>query len=333
MVAVATATEPVVAAYGPMQGGFIMNPLSAADQNVDVAEVLYVTIGHEPIGLVPGDKFNFPVNFIGTVTVTAPTPGHRFSGVVYQPDTEYVASQASFPPSGQTSLTKSLPQYLYQQYNDDEDLAAFVSAFNQIVQEYMDWLTTINLPVYTGLNSEMLDFVMEYLYGILRPVLPYGVSKSIGPLNTATMNSIPLNGYSLQGPDQYFLTTDDTYKRIGTWYQWKGDGKQFNIRWIKRRIKRFLTGMDGGPGDTDQTYDISITFGVDGEININLQSIRRTSKFGALMNVGVMNGFALNEFDTTAVSIPISPLVPIFKAAVDAGVLKFPFQLKPIVNI
>lgn len=332
---------PVIAAYGPMRGGYITNPLTATEQGIPAQENLYVDFvaaatlmtSRTTTPLPPGYTLPFPANFEGEVSVNAATPGHRFSGVVYQPDPGFQESGSPFPPPGQTSLTKSLPQYLYQQYNDDEDLLAFVDAFNSIVQEYMDFLSGVNLPVYTGLTGELLDLVMEGVYGIDRPVLPYGVGMSHGPLNTITLNSHVLNAYEIHGPAQYFLTTDDTYKRIGTWYKWIGDGKQFNIRWAKRRIKRFLTGTDGGPGDTSQTYDVGITFGVDGEININLQSTRRFSTFGSMMNVGVMNGFQLNELDTASLSVPVSQMIPIFKAAVEAGVLKFPFQLTPIVNV
>lgn len=338
---IAVGSEAQVAAYGPLRGGYIMNPYSAADQGLSAQENLFVDFTG-PAGIAesgttfsvrPGDTLNFPANFVGTVSVNALSEGHRFSGVVYQPVPGFQPSGASFPPLGQTSLTQALPQYLYQQYNDDEDLLAFVDAFNSIIQGYMDWLTSVNLPVYTGLTGTLLDWVMEGLYGIVRPVLPYGVAQSHGPLNTITLNSHVMNGYELHGPSSYYLTTDDTYKRIGTWYKWLGDGKQFNVRWIKRRVKRFLTGTDGSAGDTEETYDIGVTFGPNGEININLQSTRRFSTFGAMMNVGVMNGFAMDEFDTTAIQVPISPFVPIFKSAVESGALAFPFQLTPTVNV
>lgn len=338
---IVTGGSSQVAAYGPMLGGYIINPATAVEQGIGVAENLFVSFlgpaasmeNGTTFAVVPGGTLNFPVDQVNNIYVNALSQGHMFSGVVYQPPANFHADTSTFPPAGQTSVTVALPQYLYQQYNDDEDLLAFVDAFNLIVQSYMDWMTTINLPIYSGLQGDLLDWVMEGLYGIVRPVLPYGLSQSHGPLNTATMNSIVLNGYQIDGPDNFYLTTDDTFKRIATWYKWLGDGKQFNVRWIKRRVKRFLTGTDGGPGETDETYDIGVSFGPNGEININLQSVRRSSLFGAMMNVSVMNGFALNEFDTTAVQIPISPLVPIFKAAVEAGVLKFPYQLTPIVNV
>lgn len=334
LVATVTSDGPIVAAYGPMRGGYIMNP-------DDATEPLYVAFigdagtdaSDNTVAVAPGAILNFPTNLTGNVSVNAQTPGHAFSGVVYQPGPDFKASTATFPPAGQTSLVSALPQYLYQQYNDDEDLRAFVSAFNALVQEYMDWATTINLPIYTGLSGDMLDWVLENYYGIKRSVLPYGLSASHGPLNTDTMNSFPLNNYELIGPQTYYLTTDDTYKRIATWFFWLGDGRVFNLRYIKRKIERFLTGEDGGPGDTDQTYDVSITFGVDGEMNINLQSIRRIATGGAIMDFAPLNSFAMNEFDTIAISVPISPLAQIFKAAVEAGVLPFPFQIKPIVNI
>jgi hypothetical protein len=324
-----------------MRGGFILNPASAADQGVTFPEALYVDFVN-PAGtsqssttfpIQPGGQFPFPKNFTGTVSVNAITPGHKFSGVVYQPDPGFKPSTASFPPAENTSLLSALPQYLYEQYNDDEDLLAFVDAFNAMVQEYMDWFASVGLPVYTGLQNQLLDWILNGVYGIERPSLPYGVGATLGPLNTLMMNQLPLNELLLEGPPNYYLTTDDVYKRIATWSLFTDDGKVFDIRWLKRRVERFLTGEDGGPGETDQTYDISVTFGPGGQININLQSIRRFATGGSMLNVSQLNDFGMNELDTDYVIVPRSPLAPVFKAAIESGALPMPFQLIPTVNI
>lgn len=355
LVASAVGAGSTVAAYGPMRGGFIINPTSAADQNVPIAEPLYIDLLN-PAALRqtsttsilnPGDPpFVFPAGFVGTVYVNAVTPGHRFSGAVYQPSKGFTVSTASFPPAGLTSLLSVLPQYLYEQYADDQSLIAFVQAFNEIVQSYVDYLNTVNLPVYTGLQGKLLDWVALGMYGFERPLLPIGVGQTLGPYNTAPYNTIAYDAYDHIAPTEYFATTDDVFRRILTWYLYLGDGKQFNIRWIKRRVERFLAGMDGSGGPSaagspsnaqmyppDSTYDVGVTFGVDGQININLQTVIRTATGGALYNFAPYNGFAYNDLDSEAMSLPVSPLVPIFKAAVDSGVLAFPFQLAPIVNV
>lgn len=255
---------------------------------------------------------------------------------------------ADFPPSGPTTLTKVVPSYLYQQYNDDEDLQAFIIAQNQMAQEYVNWFVEVLLPIYTSpmVSGALLDWVANGLYGLKRTNLPAGVGSSYGPLNTYQLNTQTLNTYEAQGPSEFYITDDDIFRRILTWHLWKGDGKIFNIRWLKRRIMRFLTGDNGGGGQSaggdpstpimrppDQTYGISITFGVGNQVNINLQSTRRFATGGAILNTATLNTFALNELDTESVSIPISPYVYIFKAAVEAGVVELPFQYTWVVNI
>jgi len=245
---------------------------------------------------------------------------------------------ANFIPRRTTpsTQTKVLPSYLYQQYNDDDDLQAFVVAQNEIAQQYITWFATVSIPVYANnplVTGSFLDWVALGLYGMKRPALPSGQAQNLGPYNTITYNSLTYNELQVKGPQDYYVTDDDIFRRILTWHLYKGDGKVFNIRWLKRRIKRFLTGTDGTLGETDQTYDISITFGVDNQVNINLQSIRRFARGGAIYGFGLYNDFQYNEFETEAVVIPISPYVRIFKAAVDSGALELPFQFTYVVNI
>jgi len=242
---------------------------------------------------------------------------------------------AQFPPKGPTTLVATIPSYLYKQYSDDEDLQAFVDAYNDMSQQYVDWFVNTPLAVYTNdqISGALLDWVALGLYGLVRPTLPSGNNQNLGALNTIEMNTYPLNVEIILGPQNYYLTTDDVFKRILTWHLYKGDGKYFNVRFLKRRIMRFLTGIDGLGGETDTTYSVSVTFGVNDQVNINLQSTRRTANGGAILDAGMLNDFMLNEFETTAISIPISPLVQIFKAAVQSGALDLPFQYTWVVNI
>lgn len=242
---------------------------------------------------------------------------------------------ADFPPDGPVTLTGTIPSYLYKEYADDENLRAFVAAFNQMAQEYVSWFANTNLAFYVGdqITGDLLDWVGAGLYGMLRPTLPFGRGSLQGPYNTYRFNSLGFNQLRIRGPLNYYATSDDAYKRILTWHLQKGDGKEFNVRWLKRRVMRFLTGENGGPGVTDQTYQVSVTFGVDGQVNINLQSIFRVARGGALFNASRFNAFRYNDLITESYSIPISPMVPVFKAAVDAGVLELPFQNSWVVNI
>lgn len=330
----------VIAAYGPLLGGFIVNPASPEDQGIGTAETLFVDLvstasaseGPTTFPVQPGQYFFFPAGFDGVVSVNAATSGHRFSAFVLHEAANFVPPSGDFPPSGPTTMLKTINSYLYWQYADDENLQLFFDAYNEFSQQYVDWFATVGLPVYTGLSGPLLDWVVVGLYGLSRPALPSGKSQNLGALNTYRFNTLTLNVESIVGPPTYYLTDDDIFKRIITWSLFKGDGLNFNIRWLKRRVMRFLTGTDGTAGQTDATYQVSVTFGIGNEININLQSTRRYARGGAIFGAGLMNGFRFNELVTTSVMIPISPLVPVFKAAMEAGVLPMPFQFSVVVN-
>jgi len=339
--AVPVGGQPVTVAYGPVLGGMIQNPAASEDQGVSLLEVLYIDFTGSAalyetattFPIQPGQIFYFPEG-VRQVSVNAASAGHKFSGIVVHEPPNYQPSTNPFPPTAPTTRTAVIPSYLYLQYNDDEDLIAFVEAYNELAQLYVTWFATIMLPVYTNPNvsGSLLDWVASGLYGMIRPALPSGMSRDLGALNTYQLNTLAINELDIRGPSNYFLTDDDVFRRILTWHLWKGDGKLFDIRWLKRRIKRFLTGLNGGTGYVDETYDISVTFGVDNQVNINLQSTRRYADGGAIIGAGLINDFTINEFITTSISIPVSPLAPIFKAAVDAGVLELPFQFQFIVN-
>jgi hypothetical protein len=224
--------------------------------------------------------------------------------------------------------SKIIPSYLYVQYNEDDDLQAFVEAFNQLAQEVMTWLTEANLPNYTGpvVSGALLDWVALGLYGMARPVLPAGRSRNLGPYNTTQFNVLPLNGRKIIDPTSYFATTDDVFKRVMTWNFYKGDGKTFNVRWLKRRVMRFLTGMDGTDPGVDNTYQISVTFGPNKDATIRIVAGLRSVTGGALLNRFALNTVTPNQVRTVWTEYAPFEMAPIFKAAVDAGVLQLPFQ-------
>jgi hypothetical protein len=239
-----------------------------------------------------------------------------------------------FPPENPVTIQQTIPSYLYWQYADDDDLQAFVAAYNALTQQYVDWFNQIGLPIYTGdqISGLLLDWVAEGLYGIARPTLPSGQSQSLGPFNTYALNTVAFNARRQIGTNNYFATTDDTFKRVITWLFFKGDGKVFNIRWLKRRIVRFLNGVNGVDADTSNTYQISVTFGVNGQINIRVLNGVRTVTGGAIFNT-----FALNQMGFNAVNSTFQQFSPvaesaILKAAIEAGVLELPFQFSAVVT-
>jgi hypothetical protein len=336
------AGQAIAAAFGPLLGGFIMNPLTARDQGVP-AEPLFLDLTGPAatketattIELIPGAIFSFPANFGGTVWVNAVTAGHKFTVVVYQPATTYVLTPNSegFPPAGPVTLTATIPSYLYTEYNDDQDLQAFISAYNTIAQAYVAWFADTNLGDYTSLSGGLLDWVAQGLYGFTRPLLGQGRNRNLGPLNTYLFNALPMNALKRIGPQNVVAVSDDVFQRTITWTFYKGDGFVVNIKWLKRRIMRFLTGLNGTAPNIDNTYPISISI-AGNTITIRISIGTRKLLKGAI-NSYTYNSLPMNTGIT--LSIPATTgtfaLDAVFSEAIFAGVLPLPFQFVPFVQL
>lgn len=282
---VQTAGVSLVAIFGGAQGGMITNPYNPADQGIGTAEVLfcdftgpatlYETVTTVP--LQPGQSIPIPPGLETPVWVNAATAGHKFSAFMLQPEVQPTPTPVpgTFPPDAPTSLAKVIPSYLYVEYNDDEDLAAFVAAQNAMQQEYIDWWNTIGLPVYTGANiaGTLLDWVALGLYGMRRPTLSSGNNADLGPFNTAYFNQyVPLNSIIAVGNSDVTATNDDIFKRIMTWNLYRGDGRTFNLTWLKRRIVRFLNGPNGTDPGVEETYSVSAYYASRTQVTIVLPS-------------------------------------------------------------
>lgn len=242
----------------------------------------------------------------------------------------------TFPPSGPVTLTNTIESYLYKQFDDDPSLQAFVASFNGMTNVYVQWFATISLPVYTGLSGSLLDWVAQGLYGFERPILSSGKFKAIGPLNTYQLNTQTIDTYRIVGPKNLAVTTDDAFQRCITWNFYKGDGTRFNIRWLKRRIMRFLIGANGTAPNIDQTYSISVTFGANGLASIKLSAIRRKIVGGTVVGEFFLNQLtALNNINTQLIPSPqtIYQLAPVLKEAIDQGVLQLPFQFTWTISV
>ncbi len=144
-------------------------------------------------------------------------------------------------------LQTTLPAYAYQEYADDPYFQAFVSAYNQISQGYLDWANQNPIPIYTDSNisGTMLDFVGVNLYGIYRPVTGQSSTSSLSAMNTFPMNTQAMDSQTLSTTGVASTVTDDLYKRTLTWILYRGDGKNFSLQWLRRRIARFLYGANG----------------------------------------------------------------------------------------
>jgi hypothetical protein len=192
-------------------------------------------------------------------------------------------------------LTQVTPSYLYTQYADDSDLQAFVASYNTLAQQYLNWFNNTPLPVYTNsvISGALLDWVGQGVYGYSRPTLATGATFSnLGVYNTEPYNALPYNQNLYTSPVTNYTVTDDYYKRCLTWNFYKGDGFQFTTTWLKRRIYRFLNGVNGTDPGVQQTYSVSVTFS------------------GTAVSVTIPTSFAAN----------------ILQAGIQAGALYVPFQ-------
>lgn len=237
------------------------------------------------------------------------------------------------------------PAYVFFQYKGDDNILAFVMAYNAMAQYYLDWFLQTSLSIYTNdnINGALLDWVAAGIYGQIRPTLQAGFSKIISSApNNMAPNQKPLNYfYVISAPS--WITSDDVFKRILTWNFYKGDGQFFTIRWLKRRVMRFLIGENGTDPGISDTYRISITFaglpgGILDQCNIHIINSTLQITTGAMPIAMQPNRFTLNYIDYHQQILPPF-LLPSGKNAVDvlisamqAGVLNIPFQFNFIVS-
>lgn len=235
----------------------------------------------------------------------------------------------SFPPPGPTSQTQIIGSYLYQEYSDDQDLQAFVNSYNNIAQTFLNTVNALNLPIYAGPTpiGPLLDWVAGGIYGMTRPVLASGINQVEGPLATYEYGLGPPLALTIQvGPTNITATSDDTFKRIMTWALYKGDGKVFTVRWLKRRIMRFLIGVNGTAPNIDQTNQISITFGPNYEVAIRFIDFNSMFVEGALLGTFLLGTTFLAETVISVVPITPLPYRQYFLEAVQNSAIELPFQ-------
>ena len=199
-------------------------------------------------------------------------------------------------------LTTILPSYPFQQYASDPNIPAFFEAFNGIAQGTLiaanfngslSDFNTLELPNYRIQTGDLLNWIGLGLYGEPRQSLPVFSSNSIGPIDTYAFNVLEPNQNTTTTSGDFLPVSDDNYIRIIQWNNFKGDGYQFTVRWLKRRVWRFLTPF--GYIYPDQTYDISVIF---------------------------------TDPTTVEITVPLAsyPTAPILQAAIEAQVVLLPFQ-------
>ncbi|HDT1287338.1 TPA: hypothetical protein QHR42_001712 [Enterobacter asburiae] len=231
-------------------------------------------------------------------------------------------------------LEDIIKSYLYTQYNDDDDLRAFVSAYNAMAQEIYSWMINANLPIFVGGYNvgDQLKWIARGIYGVKPPVLVSGKQSTYGPFNTVMFNQLPFNGRKVVIQSEQVVVSDDLFKRIMTWNFYKGDGYYFTIPWLKRRIIRFLTGIDGMDVVNDQRWSVSVLFSGSGASISIIKGYRR------LTNSSLYNSFG---FNTRVFNQKVSGVIKsteyeyseLFKQAFDSGLLHMPFYQPVSVTI
>jgi len=201
-------------------------------------------------------------------------------------------------PTSTTNVTQTIPSYLYFQYQNDPDLPSLISAYNTMTQNYLDWFNDVNLPIYSGLNGPLLDWVGQGIYGIARPTLQGSSSSFEGQIASYTIDDLPISAIEKISGTTIFETPDDIYKRLITWFYFKSDGFAFTIPWLKRRIYRFLYGANGTNPSPVFTPTISVTFTESSPVPLC----------------------------TIALTGTPSPVTQYFQAAVQNGALGLPFR-------
>lgn len=259
-------------------------------------------------------------------------------------------------------LPDIIKSYLYLEYSDDADLQAFVAAFNSMAQDYLDWFNQSPLGLYTSphITGNLLDWIGNGIYGIPRPVVGIGTSKTIGELNSVWTNELGMNAERTVSSGTAALGTDDIYKRVMTWILYRGDGKQPTVSWLRRRVTRFLYGINGtdipltlltyvkefsGAGYNGAPFNAlpfnavlesftTIPIYVDFTQNVSLDFGQKTT-VRAGYGTAIFNALAYNFFSELVtykphhvnITIPTSPIAQAFSSLLQEGFLPFPFQM------
>lgn len=198
-------------------------------------------------------------------------------------------------------LSTILPAYPYKEYTDDQDIVAIFTSYTGLAQNYLDWFNSTPLGVYTNasISGPLLDWIAEGIYGIPRPVLSFLTTRFRAGLGTSFLGSHALGEGLYASSGTATVADDDIYKRVLTWWLYRGDGQQMSIPWLRRRVARFIYGVNGSDVDIGELPNISIS----------------------------VSSSALS------VTVPSVPSGDFFKQVVDNGILALPFLLPMTVTV
>jgi hypothetical protein len=226
--------------------------------------------------------------FLQTSNFSTPFTIHFLVAPGPAPPSANTAGSPSGPPP-LTCLQTFPPAYVYQEYADDDNIQAFFQAYNDYAEQYLLWFNTLNLPIYTGgiVAGALLDWVGQGIYGIMRPTVTTGSALTIAAINSMPINFTALNQSSTTSTEALQSTSDDIYRRVITWNFYKGDGFVFNVQWLKRRVLRFLNGVNGISPVIDNTFAVSVAIsGAAFTVTVPTGNATNISLLNALINSG-----------------------------------------------
>ncbi|EOQ50645.1 hypothetical protein WC7_01505 [Citrobacter sp. KTE151] len=231
-------------------------------------------------------------------------------------------------------LEDIIRSYLYTQYNDDDNIRAFVTAYNTMAKNVYDWMRSANLPIFVGGYNvgDQLRWIARGIYGVKPPVLASGRQLVLGVFNTFTFNTVPFNTRKVINQSSQVVVSDDLFKRIMTWNFYKGDGFYFTIPWLKRRIMRFLTGINGVDVVNDQHWSISVLFSGSGASVSIIKGFRKLTD-SSVYNTQTFNSRAYNQKTSVLIKSNEYEYASLFKQAFDSGLLHMPFYQPVTVTI
>ncbi|ECC9428554.1 hypothetical protein DPD26_21965 [Salmonella enterica subsp. diarizonae] len=231
-------------------------------------------------------------------------------------------------------LEDIIRSYLYTQYNDDDNIRAFVTAYNTMAKNIYDWMRSANLPIFVGgYNAgDQLRWIARGIYGVKPPVLASDRHLVIGEFNTFTFNTVPFNTRKVINQSEQVVVSDDLFKRIMTWNFYKGDGFYFTTPWLKRRIMRFLTGLNGVDVVNDQHWSISVLFSGSGASVSIIKGFRKLTD-SSVYNAQTFNSRAYNQKTSVLIKSNEYEYASLFKQAFDSGLLHMPFYQQVSVTI
>ncbi len=218
--------------------------------------------------------------------------------------------------------------YVYDQYSDDPNIQAFADAYTAIMQGYLDWFNSTPLGAYTNPNIAglLLDWTATGIYGVARPVISTLNKIARGGFGTRIYGTSPYGTLLKKQSGTAQVANDDYYKRTLTWILYQGDGDQIDITWLKKRIARFLYGIDGSDVDVGMVNNVSIMpMMMVPDAGYGTRTFGKKPAYGKMFMRQVMS-------IRLYITIPDIPAAHVFAALVAQGILPMPIQITWVIG-